>query len=98
MARIESGSAFHIFAAKYRKGTSNFLVLLSLGNESMFVPLKLYFVSFTLRKFAMGVGALSWKQLPGSNNLFMLGSFSSHYLQKKFNLPLAVLMRPSKTI
>ena len=44
MARIESGSAFHVFAAKHRKGLRPCLVLLTLGNESMFVPLKLYFV------------------------------------------------------
>ena len=63
MARIESGSAFHVFAAKYRKDLRPRLVLLILGNESMFVPFKLYFVSFTLSKFAMGVGALSWNQI-----------------------------------
>ena len=56
MARIESGSAFHVFAAKYRKDLRPCLVLLTLGNESMFVPLKLYFVSFTLSRFTMGVG------------------------------------------
>ena len=63
MVRIESGSAFHVFAAKYQKDLRPCLVLLTLGNESMFVPLKLYFVSITLSRFAMGVGALSWKQL-----------------------------------
>ena len=65
MARIESGSAFHVFAAKYRKDLRPCLVLLTLGNKSMFVPLKLYVGSFTLSKFAMGVGALSWKQESG---------------------------------
>ena len=63
MARIESGSAFYVFAAKYRKDLRPCLVLLTLGNESMFVPLKLYFVSFTLSRFTTGAGAFSWKQL-----------------------------------
>ena len=63
MARIESGSAFHVFAAKYRKDLRPCLVLLTLGNESMFVPLKLYFVSFTLSRFTIEIGAFSWKQL-----------------------------------
>ena len=34
MARIESGSAFHAFAAKYRKDLRPRLVLLTLGKES----------------------------------------------------------------
>ena len=29
----------------------------------MFIPVKLYFASFTLSRFTMGVGAFSWKQL-----------------------------------
>ena len=62
MARIESGSAFEVFAAEYRIDLRPCLVLLTLGNESMFVPLKLYFVSFTLSRFTMGVGAFSCKQ------------------------------------
>ena len=63
MARIESGGAFHVFAAKYRKDLRPCLVLLTLGNESMFVTLKLYSVSFTWSRFTRGVGAFSWKQL-----------------------------------
>ena len=63
MARIESGSALHVFAAKYRKDLRPCLVLLTLGNKSIFMPFKLYFVSFTLSRFTMGVGAFSWKQL-----------------------------------
>ena len=35
MARIESGSAFHVFAVKYWKDLRPCLVLLTLGNERM---------------------------------------------------------------
>ena len=60
----ESSPAAHSMSlpAKYRKDLRPCLVLLTMGNKSMFVSLKLYFVFFIVSRFAMGVGAS-----PGSN-------------------------------
>ena len=72
-------------AAKHRKDLRPCLVLLTLGNESMFVPLKLYFVSFTPSRFIMAVGAspvsplslpLQFLSVPGSTIVPYLATIS----------------------
>ena len=60
--RMESDGAFHVFAANYRKDLRPCLVLLTLGNESMFVPLSYIlcpYVLVSLSRFTMGVGVFS---------------------------------------